>query len=63
MMLFESTKTDTILYLTWGFPCSGVEYRGKSTSYLANLIGHEAKGSLLYLLKKRQYASTLSTYT
>lgn len=40
MVLFESTKTDTVLYLIWGFPCTGVEYRSKSTGYLANLIGH-----------------------
>ena len=44
------------------FPIPSViaEYRSKPVSYIANLLGHEGKGSLLAALKERGWADSLS---
>ena len=45
------------------FPLPEIQshYQGKPTRYLSHLIGHEGKGSLLSLLKAKQYAQALYT--
>ena len=39
------------------------EYRDNSDGYLANLLGHEGKGSILSLLKKKSWANGLGAGT
>ncbi|MFQ5938235.1 MAG: insulinase family protein, partial [Acidiferrobacterales bacterium] len=48
--------------LTLSFPIPPVieHYRSKPTHYIANLLGHEGKGSLLSLLKGKGWVDTLS---
>ncbi|TVU47149.1 hypothetical protein EJB05_06736 [Eragrostis curvula] len=48
------------LCLSWTLPCLHKEYMKKPEDYLAHLLGHEGKGSLLYFLKAKGWASSLS---
>ncbi|XP_020086086.1 nardilysin-like isoform X2 [Ananas comosus] len=56
----EAVKDVHILDLTWTLPCLHREYLKKPEDYLAHLMGHEGKGSLLYFLKAKGWATSLS---
>lgn len=45
------------LSVTWQVPPQWKNWKSKPCEYLAHLIGHEAGGSLLSLLKERSWAS------
>ncbi|VEU33574.1 unnamed protein product [Pseudo-nitzschia multistriata] len=47
------------LSVTWQIPPQNVNWKAKPCDYLAHLIGHEAKGSLLAFLKSKSWASGL----
>lgn len=48
------------LSLLFPMPPTQVHYKSKPTNYIANLLGHEGKGSLLSYLKERGWADSLS---
>ncbi|KAK9153408.1 hypothetical protein Sjap_000888 [Stephania japonica] len=56
----EAVKDIHILDLNWTMPCLHKEYLQKPQDYLAHLLGHEGKGSLLYFLKAKGLATSLS---
>ena len=56
----EAVRDVHSLFLSWTLPCLHKEYMKKPEDYLAHLLGHEGKGSLLYFLKAKGWASTLS---
>jgi nardilysin len=56
----EAVKDVNILDLTWTLPSLRKDYMKKSEDYLAHLIGHEGKGSLLYFLKAKGWATSIS---
>ncbi|XP_074574217.1 nardilysin-like [Curcuma longa] len=56
----EAVKDVHVLELAWTLPCLHNEYLKKPEDYLAHLLGHEGRGSLLYLLKSKGLASALS---
>ncbi|KAI4348123.1 hypothetical protein L6164_008882 [Bauhinia variegata] len=56
----EAVKDVHILDLTWTLPCLHQEYLKKPEDYLAHLLGHEGRGSLLFSLKARGWATSLS---
>ncbi|XP_072975496.1 nardilysin-like isoform X1 [Typha angustifolia] len=56
----EAVKDVHILDLSWTLPCLHKEYLKKPEDYLAHLLGHEGKGSLLYSLKSKGLATSLS---
>ncbi|XP_020237618.1 nardilysin-like [Cajanus cajan] len=56
----EAVKDVHILDLSWTLPCLHQEYLKKPEDYLAHLLGHEGKGSLLSFLKIRGWATSLS---
>ncbi|CAN1266237.1 At1g06900 [Linum perenne] len=56
----EAVKDVHILDLTWTLPCLRQDYLKKSEDYLAHLLGHEGRGSLLSLFKARGWATSLS---
>ncbi|KAI9118671.1 hypothetical protein K1719_011003 [Acacia pycnantha] len=56
----EAVKDVHILDLSWTLPCLHQEYLKKPEDYLAHLIGHEGRGSLLSLFKSRGWATSLS---
>lgn len=45
------------LSVTWQLPSIYDKWRSKPTDYLAHLIGHEAKGSLLASLKEKSWVT------
>jgi hypothetical protein len=45
------------LSVTWQIPSIYDKWRSKPTDYIAHLIGHEAKGSLLASLKEKSWAT------
>ncbi|KAL9186105.1 hypothetical protein ACHAXT_005343 [Thalassiosira profunda] len=51
------------LTLTWQFPSMCPHWRSKPDDYLAHLIGHEASGSILSVLKEQGWATALSAGT
>lgn len=51
------------LSLTFQFPSITTHWRTKPTEYLSHLIGHEASGSILSVLKERGWATGLSAGT
>ena len=53
-------KDRQIMRLTFPIPTLAEFYRSKPVHYIANLLGHEGKGSLLSLLKKKGWVDTLS---
>jgi secreted Zn-dependent insulinase-like peptidase len=53
-------KDRQIIRLTFPIPALSEFYRSKPVHYIANLLGHEAKGSLLSLLKKKGWVDSLS---
>ncbi|XP_062211184.1 nardilysin-like [Phragmites australis] len=56
----EAVRDVHSLCLSWTLPCLHKEYMKKPEDYLAHLLGHEGKGSLLYFLKAKGWASSLS---
>ena len=56
----NSVRKSHKLYLTWQFPSMVGDYRCKSASYLAHLIGHEGPASLLSSLKEKGYVIGLT---
>ncbi|AQL06823.1 Nardilysin-like [Zea mays] len=56
----EAVRDLHSLFLSWTLPCLHKEYMKKPEDYLAHLLGHEGKGSLLYFLKAKGWASSLS---
>ncbi|CAD6203559.1 unnamed protein product [Miscanthus lutarioriparius] len=56
----EAVRDLHSLWLSWTLPCLHKEYMKKPEDYLAHLLGHEGKGSLLYFLKAKGWASSLS---
>ncbi|KAL8225096.1 hypothetical protein R6Q57_017653 [Mikania cordata] len=56
----EAVKDVHILDLSWTLPCLGKEYLKKAEDYLAHLIGHEGRGSLLFFLKAKRWATSIS---
>ncbi|CAK9143283.1 unnamed protein product [Ilex paraguariensis] len=55
-----AVKDVHILDLSWTLPSLRKDYLKKSEDYLAHLIGHEGKGSLLYFLKAKGWATSVS---
>lgn len=53
-------KDRQIIRLTFPIPALFEFYRSKPVHYIANLLGHEAEGSLLSLLKKKGWVDSLS---
>ncbi|KAL7536578.1 hypothetical protein ACHAXR_008597 [Thalassiosira sp. AJA248-18] len=51
------------LTLTWQIPSTCSHWRTKPTDYLAHLLGHEAAGSILSVLKERGWAMSLAAGT
>ena len=49
-----------VMTLTWCLPSLLHKYKTKPDDYLGHLIGHEARGSILYLLKQRGLATGLT---
>ncbi len=56
-------KEQRSLSLTFPIPPLAGLYQAKPVSYIAHLLGHEGKGSLLSLLKQRGWADELSAGT
>ncbi|WOL14776.1 nardilysin-like [Canna indica] len=56
----EAVKDVNIMELSWTLPCLHEEYLKKPEDYLAHLFGHEGSGSLLYFLKAKGWAISLS---
>ncbi|KAK7301570.1 hypothetical protein RJT34_12437 [Clitoria ternatea] len=56
----EAVKDVHLLDLSWTLPCLHQEYLKKPEDYLAHLLGHEGRGSLLSFLKARGWATSLS---
>eukprot|EP00898_Chlorokybus_atmophyticus_P001398 jgi/Chlat1/2259/Chrsp17S08725 len=56
----ESVKDQHALHLNWALPSMFEAYQKKPEDYIAHLVGHEGKGSLLSLLKARGWALELS---
>ncbi|CAI8597020.1 unnamed protein product [Vicia faba] len=56
----EAVKDVHILDLSWTLPCLNQEYLKKPEDYLAHLLGHEGRGSLLSFLKAKGWATSLS---
>jgi secreted Zn-dependent insulinase-like peptidase len=52
-------KDRQIMRLTFPIPALPKFYRSKPIHYIANLLGHEGKGSLLSLLKKKGWVDSL----
>lgn len=53
-------KDRQIIRLTFPIPALSEFYRSKPVHYIGNLLGHEAKGSLLSFLKKKGWVDSLS---
>ncbi|KAL4558442.1 hypothetical protein LXL04_036642 [Taraxacum kok-saghyz] len=56
----EAVKDVHVLDLSWTLPCLRKDYTKKAEDYLAHLIGHEGRGSLLFFLKAKGWASSIS---
>ncbi|XP_068634694.1 nardilysin-like [Aristolochia californica] len=56
----EAVKDVNILHLSWTLPCLDKEYLKKPEDYLAHLLGHEGRGSVLFFLKDKGWATSLS---
>ncbi|KAK8921222.1 Zinc-metallopeptidase, peroxisomal [Platanthera zijinensis] len=56
----EAVKDVHVLDLSWRLPCLHKEYLKKPEDYLAHLLGHEGRGSLLFFLKCKGWATSLS---
>lgn len=56
----EAVKDVHILDLSWRLPSLRKGYLKKAEDYLAHLLGHEGKGSLLFFLKARGWVTSIS---
>ncbi|KAG0447605.1 hypothetical protein HPP92_028242 [Vanilla planifolia] len=56
----EAVKDVHVLELSWTLPCLHKEYLKKPEDYVAHLLGHEGRGSLLFYLKANGWAMSLS---
>ncbi|KAI3760352.1 hypothetical protein L1987_50746 [Smallanthus sonchifolius] len=56
----EAVKDVHVLDLSWTLPCLRKSYLKKAEDYLAHLIGHEGRGSLLFFLKAKGWATSIS---
>ncbi|XP_027091260.2 nardilysin-like [Coffea arabica] len=56
----EAVKDVHILDLSWTLPSLRHEYLKKAEDYLAHLLGHEGRGSLLFSLKAKGWATSIS---
>ncbi|XP_009594332.1 nardilysin-like [Nicotiana tabacum] len=56
----EAVKDVHILDLSWTLPSLRKGYLKKAEDYLAHLLGHEGKGSLLFSLKARGWVTSIS---
>ncbi|KAK9065982.1 hypothetical protein SSX86_015384 [Deinandra increscens subsp. villosa] len=56
----EAVKDVHVLDLSWTLPCLRKDYLKKAEDYLAHLIGHEGRGSLLFFLKAKGWATSIS---
>ena len=56
----QPVKNDKQLIISFAMPCIDKYYRHKPESLLAYLLGHEGSGSILTLLKNKQWAMGLS---
>ncbi|OLY84962.1 Insulin-degrading enzyme [Smittium mucronatum] len=61
VILAKSIRDKRTLKLIFPFPDEQSLFKTKPSSYLANLIGHEADGSILSLLKSKGWASEIMT--
>ncbi|OMJ22011.1 Insulin-degrading enzyme [Smittium culicis] len=61
IILAKSIRDKRTLKLIFPFPDEQELYETKPSNYLANLIGHEAEGSILSLLKLKGWASEIMT--
>lgn len=52
-----------LITITWQCPSISLHWRTKPCDYLAHLLGHEASGSILSVLKGRGWATSLSAGT
>ena len=59
----EALKDVRSLSLTFPIPSQEANYRTKPASYVANLLGHEGRGSLLSFLKREGLANSLVAST
>ncbi|GJW35857.1 insulinase family protein [Tanacetum coccineum] len=56
----EAVKDVNMLDLQWTLPCLRKDYMKKAEDYLSHLIGHEGRGSLLFFLKAKGWATSIS---
>lgn len=56
----RTVRDKQTLYLTWLCPSDEFHDHVKPQKYYAHLVGHEGHGSILALLKKKHWATTLS---
>ncbi|KAK4492122.1 hypothetical protein RD792_002919 [Penstemon davidsonii] len=56
----EAVKDVHILDLSWTLPSMRKDYLKKAEDYLAHLLGHEGKGSLLFFLKAKGWVTSIS---
>ena len=56
---FVPKQDERCLRLLWPMPPQHPYYLKKAFRYLGNLIGHESKGSIFYLLQKNSWATEL----
>ncbi|KAI9506636.1 metalloprotease [Coemansia spiralis] len=59
LIRIQSIRQQRTLDLTFSLPDVKPYYPSKPTRYLGSLVGHEGKGSILSLLKKRGWATSL----
>ncbi|PWA98415.1 insulinase (Peptidase family M16) family protein [Artemisia annua] len=60
MYRLEAVKDVNMLELAWTLPCLRKDYTKKAEDYLSHLIGHEGRGSLLFFLKAKGWATSIS---
>ncbi|PON37676.1 S-ribosylhomocysteinase (LuxS) [Parasponia andersonii] len=56
----EAVKDVHMLDLQWPLPCLSQEYLKKPEDYIAHILGHEGRGSLLSFFKAKGWATSLS---
>mgnify|MGYP000094006387 CR=1 FL=1 len=59
-LMIKPVKDDKQLIISFAMPSIDKYYRNKPDSLIAYLLGYEGKGSILSLLKTRQWATTLT---
>ncbi|KAJ1801195.1 metalloprotease [Coemansia sp. RSA 2399] len=59
LVLMQSVRQQRTLDLTFALPDVKPYYQSKPVRYLGALVGHEAEGSILSLLKKRGWATSI----